>query len=106
MPGPLRSESAPEATVELVVRIGAVDDPDYALTSLRSLDVGSDETVYTLHRMGLGVRMFNADGMFVRTVGRPGAGPGEFQAAIASGLVGDTLWVWDRRAYRFSQFSG
>ena len=52
----------PEWSAELELRIGSVDDPEYSLTRLRSLDVAPDGTIYTLHPMEQVVRRFDADG--------------------------------------------
>lgn len=37
------------------------------------------------------VRVFSADGQFLRRFGRPGAGPGEFPSLYSLGWIGDTL---------------
>jgi len=105
-PDPFRAiDDVPVWTASLELRIGSVDDPDYALTTIRFLEVGPDGTIFTLHPQEQLIRMFNADGELIRTIGGRGAGPGEFQQALTMGWVADTLWVLDARGYRFSQFA-
>ena len=42
--------------------------------------------------------VLDAEGGFVRTIGRKGEGPGEFVVIGDMGFVGDTLWLqnWPR----------
>lgn len=104
-PRSLRAEDMPEWSAELELRIGSLDDPDYSLTYMRSLEVSADGTMYTLHTQEQVVRMFAADGSFKALIGGRGSGPGEFENLAVMGWVADTLWVLDFRGYRFSQFT-
>lgn len=94
----------PIRSSELELRVGSVDDPEYALTYFRAVETGRDGTMYTLHRMDQEVRVFGPDGTALGTIGGRGDGPGELQNAAAMGWVGDTLWVLDYRGYRFNQY--
>ena len=98
----LRAGDMPEWSAELELRIGSLDDPNYSLTYMRSLEVAADGTMYTLHTQEQVVRMFAADGSFKALIGGRGSGPGEFENAAVMGWVADTLWVLDFRGYRFS----
>lgn len=52
------------------------------------------------------VRIYGPDGGLIRTVGRPGDGPGEFRAPFWLGkLRGDSIAVWDVALRRFSVFT-
>lgn len=85
------------------LRVGSVDG-SVTLTWIRSIEVGPDGRMFTMHPTEQEVRMFAEDGTPMRTLGGRGDGPGEFQNAYTMGLVGDTLWVYDGRPSRFSQF--
>lgn len=51
------------------------------------------------------IRVFGADGAHVRTIGRKGGGPGEFEAISGMGWGPDgNLWVMDHTNSRFSVF--
>lgn len=104
-PGPSGDLSAlPVRSAQLELRIGSVDDPEYALTYFRAIETGPGGTMYTLHRMDQEVRVFGSDGTALGSIGGRGDGPGELQNAAAMGWVGDTLWVMDNRGYRFNQY--
>lgn len=48
-------------------------------------------------------RFYAADGARIATLGRDGAGPGEFRVALSHfGWNGDTLWVWDPELSRLT----
>lgn len=86
------------------LRIGRVDDPRYGFSIGVTVTVGSGGTIYALDPQSSQVRVFDARGRLVRTFGREGPGPGEFQAADALGWLGDTLWVIDPAQYRVTFF--
>ena len=90
---------------EVELRIGSVDDPEYSLTYIGQLEVGPDGTIYTLHPQDKAIRVHSSNGELVRTIGREGAGPGEFDRPGSLGMIGDTLWVLDRGLYRISYFN-
>ena len=90
------------ATEEL--RIGSPDDEETAFTWFRELEIGPDGTIYTGHPQQGEVRMHSESGEFIRTVGRYGEGPGEFDRVGRMAIVGDTLWVLDYGQYRLSYF--
>lgn len=52
------------------------------------------------------LRFFDAEGRFLRSVGRPGAGPGEFQRVLAAGVAGDSIWLYDRGRGRLTFVDG
>ena len=60
------------------LRVGSPDDPEAAFTWFRQLEVGSDGTIFTAHPQERQIRVHDASGVFVRTIGRKGEGPGEF----------------------------
>lgn len=87
-----------------MVRIGAVDDPDYAFGTVADLTVGPDGTVYSVHRGDAHVRLWTPEGEPAGTIGGEGQGPGEFTRPGKLGFFSDTLWVMDTYAYRVSYF--
>lgn len=77
------------------VRIGSESrGPEYQFTTLRDV-VASDSEVFVLQVGIQDIRVFGNDGTYRRTIGRRGAGPGEFMGLAAIGLLGDTLWAID-----------
>jgi len=64
--------------VEEEITIGSgTDSPETQFGQITGLDVDSDGTIYVLDTQAQAVRVFDAQGQFMRSVGRPGAGPGE-----------------------------
>jgi 6-bladed beta-propeller protein len=52
------------------------------------------------------IRIFDSSGKLLRSVGRKGGGPGEFQGLFWLGQCGrDTLYAWDRMQQRMTVFS-
>ncbi|MGE3524583.1 MAG: hypothetical protein AB7I33_01530 [Gemmatimonadales bacterium] len=89
-----------------LVQIGSVDGaPQYQLAQVRGLLRLPDGRVALADFGSLQVRFYAADGTFLSSTGRQGAGPGEFQSL---GYLGpyreDSLVVWDWRLRRVSIF--
>ncbi len=86
------SGSVWESTATLVpeVSIGELDGADeYLFGRIASIAVDDDHTVYVLDGQAQEVRVFDAGGTYVRTLGRPGEGPGEFTRAEAVAVLPD-----------------
>ena len=63
--------------------------------------VASDGTLLVADGGSLSIRLFDASGDLIRSVGREGAGPGEFQSVPWARQCGvDSLFVWDPIAAR------
>ncbi|HEX6589984.1 MAG TPA: 6-bladed beta-propeller [Longimicrobiales bacterium] len=87
-------------------RIGSMegDGPD-VFAEVRDIDVDALGRVWILDPQSKTIRVFEADGAFVRTVGRGGAGPGEIEDA--NGIEFDPygrLWVQDAGNQRYTLY--
>lgn len=90
--------SCSEWGLEETLRIGALDG-DQALAGVLDLDVGPDGNVYVAQEFTPHIAVFSPAGDLVRTIGRAGDGPGEFDGwPVRLGWIGDTLWVKDHGA--------
>jgi hypothetical protein len=87
------------------LRIGAVDQPDQALTRVGDVLLGDDGLIYIAQPDDQTIRVFKSDGQLVRTIGRAGKGPGEFEMLFAIGFLGDTLYATDQALRRVSMFT-
>jgi hypothetical protein len=99
----LRAE--PRLVEEL--RIGALDGaPELQFGQIAAIDVAADGTMYVLDAQAAQVRIFDAQGRFVRAVGRPGGGPGEVSPAAAAVLAGEdgTVYIADVMRQRIAAF--
>lgn len=81
------------------------DGPD-AFGSIAGIAVDAAGRVFVLDRQGQDVRLFAADGSWVRTFGREGGGPGEFTSANGIAIDPGTghVWVVDGAAGRYTVF--
>jgi hypothetical protein len=76
------SGSAWGDTASLVpeLSIGMLDGPEeYMFGSVVSLALGGDGTIYAMDRQVPALRVYNSDGTYRATFGRPGEGPGEYE---------------------------
>jgi predicted DsbA family dithiol-disulfide isomerase len=90
---------APQLSVEpsaTMVAGGVAGDPSYDLTGVRHVKLLSDGRIAALNQQVPAVMIFAADGRPQLTIGRRGAGPGEFRGANdLARLNGDTLLLLD-----------
>jgi hypothetical protein len=88
------------------LRIGAVEGtgPE-VFASVSALAVDARGRVHVLDARASEVRVFGPDGQHVRTIGGPGAGPGELSRAIGLAFANSgALWVVDAGNARYSVF--
>jgi hypothetical protein len=93
-------------TIELThdLRIGTVDGPEeLQFFRVTALAVAPDGAVLVGDGSGT-IREFDGAGGFVRSIGRRGDGPGEFQRPSALYVYGDTVAVVDGNLYRITEF--
>lgn len=77
------------------LRIGSERSPEYALTLPGAIAVDENGVMFVSLILENQIRVFDADGRFVRSIGRRGSGPGEFARLSRVGIHGDTLWAID-----------
>jgi hypothetical protein len=66
-------------TVVQDLRIGQpVGKPEYMLSEIRDITADAKSNIYAVEFKEKHIRVFDKNGVFVRTIGRPGQGPGEF----------------------------
>lgn len=88
------------------IRIGTVDGPaNYQFFKARGVASLSDGTIAVLNAGEHELRFYDQTGHFIRTVGRQGNGPGEFQFPVGLRRSGDTLSVVDMVANRLTEIA-
>jgi hypothetical protein len=104
---PLLAQGSPEqwSLVEQL-RIGSIDGP-HALTRVHAILPSRDgRQVYIGQRQESLIRVFDArSGRVIRTIGREGAGPGEFRSLTGIGWKADTLFAVDMALQHVSLFT-
>lgn len=87
--------------LEEVVRIGAPNGvgPE-VFGRIADVEIGPDGNIYVVDQQAAEVRSFDLEGNHVRTIGREGEGPGEFQSPSAAAFSpSGVLWVADGQRY-------
>lgn len=99
-PGPWTLSADP------VLQIGEVSGEEaYLFARIQGMVRLSDGRIAVVDNRAPDLRIFDADGRWVRTLGRKGRGPGEFQSpSILGVLPGDTIVVVDGSLRRISLF--
>ena len=86
--------------------IGTLNGPEeYQFVDVSDATRRTDGSLVVVDRRAKVVRIFDAAGDFLKTLGGPGSGPGEFQDPVTALLIhGDTVVVWDGRLLRLTRF--
>jgi len=85
------------------VRIGSVDEGPASFGDIRGIATNAKGWVFVLDFSTQDIRVFDAQGRHLKTVGRKGSGPGEFQNANGIARAPDgTLWLNDPANARFT----
>ena len=78
---------------------------EYQLVAVSSAARQSDGDLLVVDAGARTVRLYDREGIFLKILGGPGSGPGEFQdpgRVMVTG--GDTVVVWDNRLFRITRF--
>jgi hypothetical protein len=95
-------------TLEEEIRIGSVEgDLDYQFGQVGTIGVDSKGALYVSDIQAQQIKVYSVEGDFLRTIGRPGAGPGELgpNAAFVLLTPGDTLLVPDLQNRRINRYA-
>jgi hypothetical protein len=95
-----------KVTLEEEMTAGGGDDPDQSLAEVGFFQVIEDGTIYALDVKDRKVKVFDKDGKFLFSIGKPGQGPGEI--GIPSNLqitTANELMLEDAANRRLSYFS-
>lgn len=101
--------------LEEVLRIGSSEadpeftatDPEYQFGQIAGIGVSTAGEIFVMDQQAQQVRVFTNEGVFQRSIGQPGGGPGEFGQGAGPVLIaaGDTVVVPDMANQRVSLFA-
>ena len=103
---PLPSFAQSRWNLKETLRVGGGESGPTLFQQIRSIDVDSKGRILVYDLRSQDIRMFGADGAFIRTIGRRGSGPGEMSRA--EGMKIDRqgrVWVRDAANARFTVFN-
>ena len=82
------------------------EDDNQFFTSIRGTGRLSDGSIAVVDRTSAEVRIFDASGRHLRSMGQRGEGPGEFTDPFILWITaGDTLWVGNTRPWSYTVFT-
>ena len=102
-PGPTAWADTSGWKMTEVLRISGSDGDSTVINDPQSLAIDGEGRVYVADEKPAVIKVFDKTGRLVRTIGREGAGPGEFQVAFIT-IHGANLVVHDPRQSRTSVF--
>ncbi len=76
----------------------------YMFTDIGDVSLLADGSIVVAARATAEIRVFDDRGALVRSIGRRGQGPGEFQYLATTAVIGDRILTWDV-AQRLSTFA-
>jgi hypothetical protein len=87
--------------------IGVADGAEhYMLGEIADVAFGRDGSIYAFDRQVPIIRQYDAQGRFVRNIGRRGEGPGEYKSASGLATLSDgRLLQWDTGNWRINVYS-
>lgn len=104
--GAVRAQTVAKWSLKPEMRIGSADKgKEYEFARIGGVAPGPNGHVFVSELRPPEIRVFDANGEYVRTIGRAGGGPGEFRTIGSMGFLGDTLWTVDGSLKRVSLFS-
>jgi hypothetical protein len=87
------------------LRLGAIDGPEHLqFFRIFGIAVDANGRLYVVNSGSGELRVFERDGRYVRSMGRSGSGPGEFEFLSTVFLAGDTVVATDSRLNRATFF--
>ena len=91
------SDAAALMTLAPEVTIGTVEGADeYTFGAINEVEVGETGTIYAFDRQVPALRAYDSTGKYIRTLGRKGGGPGEYEAANGVAVHRDgRVVLWD-----------
>jgi hypothetical protein len=94
-------------TLEEDLRIGTVEgEPEYQFGQILFTALDSRDQIYVTDLQTQNIRVYSPEGEYLRTIGAPGAGPGELGPGAAFVLIapGDTILVPDLQNRRINRY--
>ncbi|MFC1553849.1 6-bladed beta-propeller [candidate division KSB1 bacterium] len=99
----------PEISIEFIRTIGELDGTDNNYQLFRPIDavMDSEDNIYVLDSGNYRVQKYDKNGLYVKSIGKKGEGPGEFRSTPSDlGILsGDRLFVYDMRNERLHIFT-
>jgi hypothetical protein len=95
------------ATLKEELSIGIADGAEeYMLGEIADIALARDGSIYVFDRQVPAIRHYDAQGKFLRSIGRRGQGPGEYHSASGLATLRDgRLLLWDTGNWRINVYA-
>lgn len=103
-----RAQGVPPADREApkpILSIGVEGQPEYEFNHINTAFRTPSGAIAVADEATKAIRIYGADGRFLRALGRDGDGPGEFRRIASLFAVGDTLIAYDAALRRLTSYS-
>ena len=98
----------PTAKLELTKLFTISGESEDSLASFNqpfSMTADKDGNIYILDMSSMSLKKFDKEGLFIKSIGRRGQGPGELSGPSFVAILGDTLSVMSQRVRKISRFT-
>jgi hypothetical protein len=102
---PLLDTTSVMLSTARLAQLGPLPSEKWFFTRIAEIAVDSRGQVFVLDDLECKIHVFNAAGTRIRTLGRKGAGPGEFDRPRRLQVLGDTVFIVDRVNHRIVSYS-
>lgn len=94
-------------SLEEELSIGREDaGEEYLFSDIPGFDVSDEGRIYVINQPDANVRVFDRNGLFLKTIGRKGQGPGEMEMPVYIQIgVGRDIFIFDYMGYRGLYFN-
>jgi hypothetical protein len=99
------SGTAPALAAEPVLRLGSIEGGPEEFGRIRSVIADAEGNIYAADNLAHQIRVFAPDGRHIRTIGRQGAGPGEFGDLYSLAWLDGNIAAMDPRNARIALLS-
>lgn len=95
-------------SLEKELSIGEADGPEeYMFSELDSVSVDEEERIYILDSKECHIKVFDKNGIYLKTIGRRGQGPGEFEFPTAIQIsLDENIIIHDSRSVIYLSLDG
>jgi hypothetical protein len=93
-------------TIEKIFSIGSLNaDDEYLFSWVKDITTDSAGNIYACDFKEQRIQVYDKTGKYIRTIGRKGQGPGEFQRPVAVRIDGEgNIFILDDISHRVSSF--
>ncbi|MFA6654194.1 MAG: 6-bladed beta-propeller [Candidatus Delongbacteria bacterium] len=103
---PAEKDFTPDLKLVTTIKGSSGDqNADRIFSKVSDLVIDSKGNIFISDGQSFTVKKFNSDGKFIKSFGRQGSGPGEFEFMGDMSIFNDTVYVFDQASYERVKFN-